>query len=81
MKTRPSIPGAARTSRTFWILRRTFPDVKTIRLEQNYRSTQMILEGAGAVVAQNTQRKGKNLWTAREGGSADWILRGSGWRE
>ena len=46
-----------------------FPDAKTIRLEQNYRSTQMILEGAGAVVAQNTQRKGKNLWTAREGGS------------
>jgi DNA helicase-2/ATP-dependent DNA helicase PcrA len=46
-----------------------FPGTKTIRLEQNYRSTQMILEGAGAVVAQNTQRKGKNLWTAREGGS------------
>jgi DNA helicase-2/ATP-dependent DNA helicase PcrA len=46
-----------------------FPATKTIRLEQNYRSTQTILEGAGAVVAQNTQRKGKNLWTAREGGS------------
>jgi len=46
-----------------------FPGVKTIRLEQNYRSTQMILEGASAVVAQNTQRKGKNLWTSREGGS------------
>jgi DNA helicase-2/ATP-dependent DNA helicase PcrA len=46
-----------------------FPGTKTIRLEQNYRSTQVILEGAGAVVAQNTQRKGKNLWTAREGGS------------
>ena len=46
-----------------------FPATKTIRLEQNYRSTQMILEGASAVVAQNTQRKGKNLWTAREGGS------------
>ena len=46
-----------------------FPKTKTIRLEQNYRSTQMILEGAGAVVAQNTQRKGKTLWTAREGGS------------
>jgi DNA helicase-2/ATP-dependent DNA helicase PcrA len=46
-----------------------FPEVRTIRLEQNYRSTQMILEGASAVVAQNTQRKGKNLWTAREGGS------------
>jgi DNA helicase-2/ATP-dependent DNA helicase PcrA len=46
-----------------------FPDAKTIRLEQNYRSTQMILEGASAVVAQNTQRKGKNLFTTREGGS------------
>ncbi len=46
-----------------------FPNTKTIRLEQNYRSTQVILEGASAVVAQNTQRKGKNLWTSREGGS------------
>jgi DNA helicase II / ATP-dependent DNA helicase PcrA len=46
-----------------------FPNVQTIRLEQNYRSTQVILEGASAVVAQNTQRKGKNLWTSREGGS------------
>jgi DNA helicase-2/ATP-dependent DNA helicase PcrA len=46
-----------------------FSGTRTIRLEQNYRSTQMILEGASAVVAQNTQRKGKNLWTAREGGS------------
>jgi DNA helicase-2/ATP-dependent DNA helicase PcrA len=46
-----------------------FPNAKTIRLEQNYRSTQMILEGASAVVAQNTQRKGKNLFTTREGGS------------
>jgi DNA helicase-2/ATP-dependent DNA helicase PcrA len=46
-----------------------FPGVTTIRLEQNYRSTQVILEGASAVVAQNTQRKGKNLWTSREGGS------------
>jgi DNA helicase-2/ATP-dependent DNA helicase PcrA len=46
-----------------------FDDAKTIRLEQNYRSTQIILEGASAVVAQNTQRKGKNLFTTREGGS------------
>jgi DNA helicase-2/ATP-dependent DNA helicase PcrA len=46
-----------------------FPGAKTIRLEQNYRSTQVILEGASAVVSQNTQRKGKNLWTSREGGS------------
>ena len=46
-----------------------FPEVKTIRLEQNYRSTQIILEAAGAVVSRNTQRKGKSLWTAREGGA------------
>ncbi|WP_035350008.1 ATP-dependent helicase [Edaphobacter aggregans] len=46
-----------------------FPGATTIRLEQNYRSSQVILEGASAVVAQNTQRKGKNLWTSREGGS------------
>jgi DNA helicase-2/ATP-dependent DNA helicase PcrA len=46
-----------------------FPEVKTIRLEQNYRSTQVILEAASAVVARNAQRKGKNLWTERQGGS------------
>jgi len=46
-----------------------FPEAKTIRLEQNYRSTQVILEGASAVVAKNLQRKGKNLWTSREGGA------------
>jgi len=46
-----------------------FPEAKTIRLEQNYRSTQVILEGASAVVRNNLQRKGKELWTAREGGS------------
>jgi DNA helicase-2/ATP-dependent DNA helicase PcrA len=46
-----------------------FPSARTIRLEQNYRSTQIILEGASAVVANNQQRKGKNLFTTREGGS------------
>ena len=46
-----------------------FNDTKIIRLEQNYRSTQVILEGAGAVVRNNTQRKGKELFTTREGGS------------
>jgi len=48
---------------------RDFPEVKIIRLEQNYRSTQSILEGASAVVANNKQRKGKTLWTDREGGT------------
>ncbi|HEX3985745.1 MAG TPA: UvrD-helicase domain-containing protein [Acidobacteriaceae bacterium] len=46
-----------------------FPNVKTVRLEQNYRSTQIILEAASAVVSRNTERKGKRLWTSREGGS------------
>jgi len=47
---------------------REFPGAKTIRLEQNYRSTETILEAASAVVANNAQRKGKALWTEREGG-------------
>jgi DNA helicase II / ATP-dependent DNA helicase PcrA len=46
-----------------------FPEAKIIRLEQNYRSTQVILEAASAVVANNLKRKGKNLWTERQGGS------------
>jgi DNA helicase-2/ATP-dependent DNA helicase PcrA len=46
-----------------------FPDVKIIKLEQNYRSTQVILEAASAVVARNLQRKGKALWTDRQGGA------------
>jgi DNA helicase-2/ATP-dependent DNA helicase PcrA len=40
-----------------------FPRVRIIRLEQNYRSTKTILAAAGAVVANNEMRKGKNLWT------------------
>jgi DNA helicase-2/ATP-dependent DNA helicase PcrA len=46
-----------------------FPEAKIIRLEQNYRSTQNILEAASAVVGNNIRRKGKNLWTARQGGA------------
>jgi DNA helicase-2/ATP-dependent DNA helicase PcrA len=46
-----------------------FPNAKIVRLEQNYRSTQTILEAAGAVVANNIRRKGKKLWTDRQGGS------------
>jgi DNA helicase II / ATP-dependent DNA helicase PcrA len=46
-----------------------FPNARIIRLEQNYRSTQNILEAAGAVVANNIRRKGKRLWTERQGGS------------
>jgi DNA helicase II / ATP-dependent DNA helicase PcrA len=46
-----------------------FPNAHIVRLEQNYRSTQTILEAAGAVVANNLRRKGKKLWTDRQGGS------------
>ena len=45
-----------------------FPNTKTIRLEQNYRSTQTILDVAGSVVQNNTERKGKNLWTSNPKG-------------
>src|SRR5215213_5006492 len=45
-----------------------FPKTKTIRLEQNYRSTQTILDVAGAVVKNNLERKGKNLWTSNPRG-------------
>ncbi|HEV2707540.1 MAG TPA: UvrD-helicase domain-containing protein [Pyrinomonadaceae bacterium] len=45
-----------------------YPNARTIRLEQNYRSTQTILDAAGAVVRLNTERKGKNLWTSNPSG-------------
>ncbi len=50
---------------------RDFPGAKTIRLEQNYRSTKNILEAASAVVANNTERIGKWLWT--ESGAGEKI--------
>ena len=51
---------------------KTFPDAQVIRLEQNYRSTQNVLDAANAVIQNNTERKGKNLWTAN--GSGDKVV-------
>jgi len=45
-----------------------YPQTRIIRLEQNYRSTQVILDAATAVVSRNVARKGKVLWTDRAGG-------------
>src|SRR6185312_532386 len=45
-----------------------FSNAKIIRLEQNYRSTQTILDVAGAVVKNNIERKGKSLWTSNPAG-------------
>jgi outer membrane protein assembly factor BamB len=47
-----------------------FPEAKVIRLEQNYRSTQLILDAAGAVVKHNKSRTGKTLWKAVFAGQA-----------
>ena len=47
---------------------RDFPNVRTIRLEQNYRSTGTILAAANAVIKRNSERLGKELWTAAGNG-------------
>lgn len=46
-----------------------YPDAKVIKLEQNYRSTQIILDAANAVIENNTGRKPKNLWTENKSGA------------
>jgi DNA helicase-2/ATP-dependent DNA helicase PcrA len=52
-----------------------YPDATVVRLEQNYRSTKTILQIASAVIANNTQRKKKELWTEnRQGGKARLLL-------
>jgi DNA helicase-2/ATP-dependent DNA helicase PcrA len=46
-----------------------FPEVTTVKLEQNYRSTQVILDAASAVIGQNKNRKEKRLFTEKQGGA------------
>ena len=53
-----------------------FGDAKIVRLEQNYRSTQVILDAATAVIQQNRNRKDKRLWTDRKGGHKIVYFRG-----
>jgi DNA helicase-2/ATP-dependent DNA helicase PcrA len=55
---------------------RDFPEAKIVRLERNYRSTQVILDAASAVISQNRNRKDKRLWTDRAGGAKILYFRG-----
>jgi DNA helicase-2/ATP-dependent DNA helicase PcrA len=56
---------------------RQFPGAKVIRLEQNYRCTTKILDAANGVIANNTQRKGKTLWTQNPDGENITFFKGS----
>ena len=55
---------------------RDYPDATVVKLEQNYRSTQLILDAAHAVVSRNERRKDKKLWTRQPGRRPDPALRG-----
>jgi DNA helicase-2/ATP-dependent DNA helicase PcrA len=55
--------------------RDSFPDATLVKLEQNYRSTQRILRAANAVIARNTDREPKELWTDNEEGDAILVVR------
>jgi DNA helicase II / ATP-dependent DNA helicase PcrA len=54
-----------------------FPEATIVKLERNYRSTQIILDAASAVISQNRNRKDKHLWTDRKGGERILYYRGS----
>jgi DNA helicase-2/ATP-dependent DNA helicase PcrA len=54
-----------------------FPEAKIVRLERNYRSTQIILDAASAVISQNRNRKEKRLYTERTGGARILYYRGA----
>ncbi|MPY87408.1 MAG: AAA family ATPase [Luteitalea sp.] len=56
---------------------RDYPNATVVRLERNYRSTQIILDAASAVIRQNSERKEKRLWTDRAGGAKVLYFRGA----
>jgi DNA helicase-2/ATP-dependent DNA helicase PcrA len=55
---------------------RDFPEAATVKLERNYRSTQIILDAASTLIGQNRNRKEKRLWTDRKGGARVVYFRG-----
>ncbi|MGE0448431.1 MAG: ATP-dependent helicase [Vicinamibacterales bacterium] len=54
-----------------------FPEARVVKLERNYRSTQVILDAASAVISQNRNRKDKQLWTDQKGGDRIVYFRGA----
>jgi DNA helicase-2/ATP-dependent DNA helicase PcrA len=54
-----------------------FPEARIVKLEQNYRSTPVILDAATSVIRQNRKRKEKRLWTDRQGGSRITYFQGN----
>src|SRR5471032_592299 len=54
-----------------------FPEAVTVKLERNYRSTQIILDAASAVISKNHNRKDKRLWTDQKGGALITYYRGN----
>jgi DNA helicase-2/ATP-dependent DNA helicase PcrA len=54
---------------------RHFPGTKEVRLEQNYRSMQTVLDAANAVIEKNPERKAKRMWTDRQGGERIRVVR------
>jgi DNA helicase-2/ATP-dependent DNA helicase PcrA len=65
------------TIRNIMEFERDYPDAKVVKLEENYRSTQNILDAAWVVVSKNIYRKEKRLWTKRSGGERIFYYRAS----
>lgn len=58
-----------------------YPEAKVIALEQNYRSTQIILDASNAVISRNSNRREKKLWTERTGGTEIQVAKAKNERE
>ena len=64
----------AATVRNIFDLPKHYPDTTVITLEQNYRSTEPILEATNGVIALATERYTKNLWSERSQGERPWLV-------
>ena len=69
MRPRQFIHGGGADYRNLLLLKQDFPDLTTINLERNYRSTQVILDAANKVISKNKNHPILKLWTAKNGGA------------